>query len=182
MKTAMLCQIHRDLDRIRVLAPVLVHAFARHGRIGRQAQGVSQRWTGPLGGSSRRGVTLLELIVVLALLGLVLAIAAPAFIVPTPPRASDLGAALATARRAAILRSEPVTLAIDAAGVWRVDGDASPGAPPIATGTIGSRIGRMRVRVSPVGTCVPEPTDGVRLPDWNALGCGITASSEVKRP
>jgi prepilin-type N-terminal cleavage/methylation domain-containing protein len=182
MKTAMLRQIHRDLVRIRVFAPLLVHAFALHGRLGREAQGVSQRWMGPWRGSSRRGVTLLELIVVLALLGLVLAIAAPAFIVPSQPRASDLGAALATARRAAILRGEPVTLAIDAAGAWRVDGDASPGAPPIATGTIGPRIGKMRVRVSSVGTCIPEPADGVRLPDWNALGCGVAAASEVMRP
>jgi len=144
---------------------------------------VSQRAPGPRSGRSRRGVTLLELIVVLALLGLVFAIAAPAFIVPIPVRASDLGAALATARRAAILRGEPVTLAIDAAGAWRVDGDASPAALPIAAGTTAASTGRMRVRISPLGTCIPEPEEnGVRLPDWNALGCGAMVSSEVMRP
>lgn len=134
------------------------------------------------GSSSRRGVTLLELIVVLALLGLVLALAARAFIVPTSTPRSDLDAALTTARRAATIRGEPVTLTLDEAGAWRVDGDASPSAPPIATGRVGAPVGRLRVRISPLGTCVPEPQDGVRLPDWNALGCGFASSSEATRP
>jgi prepilin-type N-terminal cleavage/methylation domain-containing protein len=182
MKTATLRQIHRDLIRIRFLAPLLVRAFGRHRRFGREGQTVSQRLSGPRGAPSRRGVTLLELIVVLALLGLVLAIAAPAFIVPSPPRESDLGAAVATARRAAILRAEPVTLAIDAAGAWRVDGDASPSAPSIATGTLAQPIGNVRIRISAVGTCIPEPTDDARLADWNALGCGFATTAEVRRP
>jgi prepilin-type N-terminal cleavage/methylation domain-containing protein len=96
---------------------------------------------------SRRGVTLLELIVVLALLGLVLAVAAPAYIVPATTSISDLGSSLATARRAAVLRGEPVTLTVDNAGAWRVDGDASPTAPAIATGRFASTVGRLRVRV-----------------------------------
>jgi Tfp pilus assembly protein FimT len=92
-------------------------------------------------------VTLLELIVVLALLGLVLAVAAPAYIVPATTSISDLGSSLATARRAAVLRGEPVTLTVDNAGAWRVDGDASPTAPAIATGRFASTVGRLRVRV-----------------------------------
>ena len=127
-------------------------------------------------------MTLLELIVVLALLGLVLAVAAPAFIVPATPSTSNLGSSLATARRAAVLRAEPVTLTVDDAGAWRVDGDASPTAPSIATGRLASTVGRLRVRVSPLGTCVPEPVDGARIPDWNALGCSLTSPGSGARP
>jgi Tfp pilus assembly protein FimT len=127
-------------------------------------------------------VTLLELIVVLALLGLVLAVAAPAFIVPAATSTSDLGSSLATARRAAILRGEPVTLTVDDAGAWRVDGDASPTVTSIATGRLASAVGRLRVRVSPLGTCIPEPVDGARVPDWNALGCSLTSPASRARP
>lgn len=127
-------------------------------------------------------MTLLELIIVVALLGLVLAVAAPAFIVPATTSTSDLGSSLATARRAAVLRGEPVTLTIDDSGAWRVDGDASPTAPSIATGTLASTGGRLRVRVSPLGTCIPEPVDGTRVPDWNALGCSLASPGSGARP
>jgi len=127
-------------------------------------------------------VTLLELIVVLVLLGLVLAVAAPAFIVPATTSTSDLGSALVTARRAAVVRGEPVTLTVDDAGAWRVDGDASPTAPSIATGRLGSTVGRLRVRVSPLGTCVPDPLGGAHAADWNAVGCSVASSGRGARP
>jgi prepilin-type N-terminal cleavage/methylation domain-containing protein len=133
-------------------------------------------------GPKRQGTTLLELIVVLALLGLILAIAGPAFIVPAVKPTADLGSTLGVARRAAVLRGEPVTVAIDERGDWRVDGDASPSAPPIATGTLAVSVGRLRVRVSPIGTCIPEPIDDVPLPDWNALGCALGPSPRASRP
>jgi prepilin-type N-terminal cleavage/methylation domain-containing protein len=133
-------------------------------------QGVRHRPSAPRC-SIPRGVTLLELIVVIALLGLILAIAAPAFIVPSASHDSELTTVLGTARRAAILRGEPVTLAIDSTGGWRLDGDATPAAPPIATGTLGSSVGRLRIRVSPIGTCVADPAGGAPVVDWNALDC-----------
>jgi prepilin-type N-terminal cleavage/methylation domain-containing protein len=163
----------------------LVPAAARNRRLGCEGQGVRQQTGRAPRSRARRGITLLELIVVLALLGLVLAIAAPAFIIPRAVGESDLATALGTARRAAVLRGEPVTVTIDAAGAWRVDGDATPNATPnatpIATGRLGSPLGRLRVRISPVGTCIPEPQDGVRLPNWNALGCGIAPRAEAAR-
>ena len=120
--------------------------------------------------ASRRGVTLLELIVVIALLGLILAIAAPAFILPRPTRESELTTVLATARRAAILRGEPVTVAFVDGGTWQIDGDATPTGAPIATGKLGSPIGSFRIHVSPMGTCVTEAA-GTNAAEWNALEC-----------
>jgi prepilin-type N-terminal cleavage/methylation domain-containing protein len=118
----------------------------------------------------RHGMTLLELIVVIALLGLILAIAAPAFIVPGAPAESELTTVVATARRAAIVRGEPVTLALIDDGAWRIDGDASPTASPIASGKLAASVGAIRIRVSPMGTCVAD-APGVTTADWNALDC-----------
>ena len=118
-------------------------------------------------------MTLLELIVVLSLLGLMLAVVAPSFIIPAARTESDFARVLDTARRAAILRAEPVTLSLAADGPWRIDGDATPGAPPIATGLLRAPAGRaIRVRISPLGTCVLETADDNSVVSmWNAVGC-----------
>jgi prepilin-type N-terminal cleavage/methylation domain-containing protein len=133
----------------------------------RQAQAVRHQRI-----ARRRGVTLLELMVVLALMGLVLAIAAPAFITPRSNPSGGLPDVVATARRAAILRAEPVTLAIDSTGTWEIDGDATRNAPPIATGTLTGSGMALRVRVSPMGTCIPDGPVA-RSGEWNALDCRL---------
>ena len=136
-----------------------------HQRVG---QGVRHRSS-----SLRPGVTLLELIIVLALMGLVLAIAAPAFTVPRADADSGLSAVVATARRAAILRAEPVTVTLDGDGAWHIDGDATPMAPPIAAGRLASTVGELRLRVSPMGTCIPDRLVATRS-EWNALDCRLS--------
>ena len=107
----------------------------------------------------------------MAMLGLLLAIAAPAFIVTTPRGGTDLHAVLSATRRTAVLRAEPVTLSIDDAGAWSLTRDAAPAAAPIANGTLDEPAGRVRVRVSPLGACVPELSSPPHR-DWSALGCG----------
>ena len=131
---------------------------------------------------SRYGVTLLELIVVLSLIGLMLAVVAPSFIVPAARSESDFARVLETARRAAILRAEPVTLSLADDGPWRLDGDATPGAPPIATGLLRAPAGRgVRVRISPLGTCVLETMDGGAVATWNLVGCRQSAQPADRR-
>jgi prepilin-type N-terminal cleavage/methylation domain-containing protein len=124
----------------------------------------------------RAGVTLLELIVVIAMLGLILAVAAPAFIVRPERTRNDFQGVLAAARRTAVLRGEPMTLSIDDAGVWSLTGDASPTAPAIASGTLEASPGRTRVRVSPLGACVPDLVPATPPQDWSAAGCGPAAA------
>jgi prepilin-type N-terminal cleavage/methylation domain-containing protein len=146
---------------------------------GCQRQGVSHE---PRGIRLRYGVTLLELIVVIAMLGLILAIAAPAFIVPSADDRRDLASVLAAARRTAVLRGEPVTLNVGDAGEWMLMSDASTTAPAIATGTLDPPLGRIRVRVSPLGSCIPESSAGDAAKDWSAVGCGPPARAEVPHP
>ena len=115
------------------------------------------------------------------MLGLLLAVAAPVFIVPAADSRSDLAAVVAAARRTAVLRAEPVTLSVDDAGVWVLTGDASPTGPAIATGSLDAAVGRIRVRASPLGACVPETTPDPATQDWSAVGCGPHPAREVPR-
>jgi prepilin-type N-terminal cleavage/methylation domain-containing protein len=117
-------------------------------RLGREGQSVSHDAVARTSRAARGGVTLLELIVVLALLGLILAIAAPSFILPSPPVQGPARAALVTARRQAVIRGEPVTISIDG----------------------------IRVHVSPLGTCIPETGSRDGQSTWDAIGCAAPTS------
>jgi prepilin-type N-terminal cleavage/methylation domain-containing protein len=102
------------------------------------------------------GVTLLELLVVLTLLGLAAALAAPAFLTPGPPageQGAALGAPLRAARDNAIRRAETLYLTVSATGRWRLD-TPSDTAAPLATGAARDYAGPpITVVVSPLGTC-----------------------------
>ena len=148
-----------------------------------EGQGVRHSQRPRLSPRLRRGVTLLELIVVIALLGLILGIAAPAFIVPSPKPQSELATVIATAKRAAILRGDPVTLAFLESGVWQIDGEATPtAAAPIATGKLGAAVGAFRIHVSPMGTCIVGNTVATNVAEWNALDCRFGREPEERAP
>ena len=119
----------------------------------------------------RRGLTLLEVIVVIAILAILIVVAAPGLIFPTAKSTGDLAAVLESAKRAAVLRGEPVTLTVDDAGAWTITGDANPTAAAIATGALEPAPGRARVRVSALGACIPENVPAASR-DWSAVGCG----------
>ena len=127
----------------------------------------------------RRGLTLLELIVVIALLGLILAIAAPAIVFPSEKKESELTTIIAAARRAAVLRGEPVTVTV-AGAAWRITSDAVPSAAPIAAGSLASSIETLRVHVSPLGTCLPEADGSAGSSNWNALDCRFASAPEAR--
>ncbi len=107
----------------------------------------------------RSGVTLLELLVVLCLIGLVAAVVAPAIRAPAPARPA-LEQLMLAAREAAARRGEVVYLRIDASGRWRMEGAASPSPGVIAGGQIAPPgPAPVTVILSPIGTCaVDVPT------------------------
>lgn len=99
------------------------------------------------------GVTLLELLVVLVLLGLAAALAAPAFITPGGAPGSALGEPLHAARVNAIRRAETLYLTVSPTGHWRLDAPSDTTAP-LATGVEGGYAGPgVTVIVSSLGTC-----------------------------
>ena len=69
--------------------------------------------------SVRRGVTLLELLVVLVLLAVTAAVVLPTFMPPSTTAGADPTATVvASARRVAIRRGEPLRLRIASDGIW----------------------------------------------------------------
>lgn len=101
----------------------------------------------------RGGFTLVELIVVLLLLGLVAALAAPVFI---PPDRDETGliAVVHGARRLAERRGENLYLDMGPEGRWSVTGAASLEEGALADGDLSGYEGPpFRLIVAPIGTC-----------------------------
>jgi prepilin-type N-terminal cleavage/methylation domain-containing protein len=100
---------------------------------------------------SPRGFTLLELVVVLALIAIGASLVAPAVL--SPPPAPDAGVVrVEDARRLALRRAESVTVPLD---------------------------GQLRIRVSPLGACTLERTSGAgAMPAFDPIGCRVVASAD----
>jgi len=144
--------------------------MSRNCRCPGNGQGVRHVPTAGHRHERRSGVTLLELLVVISLLGLVLAIAAPALIFPKEKQETEIAKVVGTARRAAILRGEPVTIAFNGSA-WRIESDAAPTAPPIGAGSFSRLVATFRLHVSPLGTCVVDADGKPTAGSWNALDC-----------
>ena len=130
----------------------------------------------------RRGVTLLELVIVLSLMGMAAAIVAPvlarrAF---TDERA-DL-VALTNARRRAVQRAEPLHFVMQSSGAWRLSGarDAavidsgtvSLASSALASSAIADGTSSMDVMIDALGACVPaRQASSIQL--FDPLSCAV---------
>ena len=124
----------------------------------------------------RRGVTLLELLVVLVLMGIAAAGVAPALRPPLASRAgdgrgpADVDELIATARRTAIRRGEPLRLRVATDGVWALvafrDGTLLSGGRLAAATRLASRRRdatpgtsargtALDLRIDAMGSCMP---------------------------
>lgn len=126
------------------------------------------------------GYTLIEMLVVLLLLGLTAALAAPSL---RPPASSgtELSRLLERARWIAVERGEVVYLRIDPDGKWRIEaGEAALRQDPIGSGTIGyTAATATTLRITPVGSCAPDvhtaaQGSGVTV---RVLSCDVSALS-----
>jgi len=121
------------------------------------------------------GITLLELLVVLVLLALGAALAAPLVVTRGAPATPPLDAALHAARANAVRRAETLSLTISTTGHWRLDA-ATDTTAPLATGAAPGYSGpALTVVVSPLGTCGLHATAvaaGDRLP-VDPLDCSL---------
>ena len=138
----------------------------------------------------RRGVTLLELVIVLSLMGMAAAIVAPvlarrAF---TDERA-DL-VALTNARRRAVQRAEPLHFVMQSSGAWRLSGarDAavidsgtvSLASSALASSALADGTSSMDVMIDALGACVPaRQASSIQLFDpWS---CAVPRDA-MRRP
>jgi prepilin-type N-terminal cleavage/methylation domain-containing protein len=108
------------------------------------------------------GLTLVEVLVVLVLLGLGFALAAPSFL--SVPRARDDAAqrVIDVARRAAVQRAGAVRLSFAADGSWVVEGLSARDPAPLLSGRLASPHGQvLRLRISPLGACTLDSSPAV---------------------
>lgn len=141
-------------------------------------------------GATRRGVTLLELLVVLVLMAIASALVVPALRFPSTSLGSEDGASisgerqtgliptpevdgvLANARRIALKRGEPVRLRVAPDGVWAI----APlnGGETIENGRVTQTLTwQPDLTIDAIGTCVLSanvaPRSGAAA--WDALAC-----------
>lgn len=104
---------------------------------------------------SRRGFTLVELIVVLVLLILATALVAPAFIFREDTGPSPLAGVVSGVQKLAARRGETLYLNVAEDGSWSAEGAASREAGLLAKGDLGRgyRGPRFTLVVSPLGSC-----------------------------
>jgi prepilin-type N-terminal cleavage/methylation domain-containing protein len=123
----------------------------------------------------RGGFTLLELLVVLVLMGVAAALAAPALLRARPNRLG-LNELIPAAREAAARRSEIVYLRIDGGGHWRMDGASSSPSAPLAAGRVDPFAGLpLTLDVSPTGVCAFDlrSAAAARVIQLDPLTCDI---------
>ncbi|HWZ58360.1 MAG TPA: prepilin-type N-terminal cleavage/methylation domain-containing protein [Gemmatimonadaceae bacterium] len=129
---------------------------------------------------TRRGFTLLELLVVLVLMGVAAALVIPVFLSATRTKQPHLDTLIPPARQAAARRGEVIYLHVAASGAWRMDGAASPATAPLAAGHIDPFPGLpLTLLVSPTGTCAFDlrSAAAARVIRLEPFTCTITSNS-----
>jgi prepilin-type N-terminal cleavage/methylation domain-containing protein len=122
------------------------------------------------------GFTLLEIIVVLLVIGVAFALAAPAF--PNrSPETDPLQRVLDLTRRTAVHHAEALALSVTADGQWRIDSRTSTDVTPIGSGTLSSyHGGAVTVKASALGACTVETvTSRIQL---DPVRCRLLQSDE----
>jgi prepilin-type N-terminal cleavage/methylation domain-containing protein len=121
------------------------------------------------------GFTLIEMVVVLVLLGMTAALAAPALLRPSRP-VSGFSTLVANAREAAIRRGETMHLRIGASGEWRIEGTVSGNAEVLFAGKVDPFSDTpMTILVSATGSCALDAPSAATVGDirLDLLTCGV---------
>jgi prepilin-type N-terminal cleavage/methylation domain-containing protein len=115
----------------------------------------------PLRPRAAAGLTLIEILAVLVLLGLVLGLAAPSFLSPRRKSDDTVQQVIETARRAAVQRAEAMTLSFEADGRWVVAGVGEGDSLRLLAGTVDWPYeSTLRLRISPLGACMLDSAQG----------------------
>jgi prepilin-type N-terminal cleavage/methylation domain-containing protein len=125
---------------------------------------------------TRRGFTLLEVIVVLVVMGLTAALVAPALLPPRQTTAS-IQTVVRGVQRLALRRGETMLLEISQEGAWAATGTSSAIDGAVASGVLPDPHprGDLALRVSPLGSCawVLEASPSAWRPPLDPLTCRI---------
>ncbi len=131
-----------------------------------------------------RGVTLIEMVVVLVLIGMTAALAAPALLRPARAE-SGVRELVSAAREAAIRRGETVYLRIGTSGEWRIEGSASAVPEVLLSGRVDPFLEHtLTVLLSPTGSCALDAPSAMTAGDirLDPLTCEVAAQPTPRRP
>ncbi len=118
------------------------------------------------------GHTLLELVVVLAIIGIALAAAAPRFAVARLSSSEETQAVIETARRSALANARSTLMTIRTDGTWEIVPATS--SLPTTRGRLSHRGSPLALDISPVGICRPVLVAGRRMDQLvNPLTCTL---------
>lgn len=131
---------------------------------------------------ARPAFTLIEIVVVLAILGIALSIAGPTLM--RPVAADNLQSVIDRTRNLALRRAEPVTLVVAADGKW-VAFAARTGSDPVGSGNVGEQNPpAMRIDISALGLCTADDTSagGTASPvTLNPFACTVIPEAKPAR-
>jgi prepilin-type N-terminal cleavage/methylation domain-containing protein len=99
------------------------------------------------------GYTLLEIAVVLLLIGMAAALAAPVLLRANPSR-SGFEELIATSREAAVRRGEVLYLRVGTSGQWSLEAASAPTPDPLASGHIEAIGSPLTLMLQPNGSCM----------------------------
>lgn len=124
------------------------------------------------------GYTLLEIAVVLVLIGMAAAFAAPVLLRVNPGR-SNFEELIASGRETAIRRGEVLYLKVGTSGQWSLEAAGTPTADPLASGHIDAVGSPLILMFQPNGSCMFDVTTvsrgtAIRL---DPLTCEVQSST-----
>lgn len=118
-----------------------------------------------------RGVSLLELLIVLTLMGITAALVVPVFGRPVSPSESDGESLVASARRTAIRRAEPLRVRLFSNGAWSVT-TIRDGAF-VDSGHVRNPLPDTELLLDALGGCVPT-SGSASAQLFDPLTCAVT--------
>lgn len=121
----------------------------------------------------RRGVTLLELLIVLTLMGVAAALVAPVLVRPTPEPVSAGREIVSRARQQAVRRGEPLRVAMWANGSWVLS--AQRDGAVVDSGHVRDSLPRAELLMDALGSCVPAEGRDARA--FDLLSCSAVDGS-----
>jgi prepilin-type N-terminal cleavage/methylation domain-containing protein len=126
---------------------------------------------------TRRGFTLLEVIVVLVVMGLTAALVAPALLPPKEPSASLQGVIRHT-QNLALRRAETILLEVSSEGRWHTIGTSSAQDGPLSNGVLNEDAppSDLALSVAPSGSCAwrLDPGAARPRPPLDPLTCRVS--------
>jgi prepilin-type N-terminal cleavage/methylation domain-containing protein len=129
----------------------------------------------------RGGFTLIEMVVVLLVIGMAAAVAAPALLRSRPAEAG-FSALLDNARETAIRRGESVHLRIGTSGEWKIEGSASATPEVLVEGRVDPFLKHsLTLLVTPTGSCALDVPSAQTAGDLrlDPLTCQVAAQPSL---